>query len=274
MERLTQVLRRKDQSGEPLPDFLAALHNGGVRFRRAQTCLIVGQPGAGKSMMALYAALKSRVRTLYISADTDSKTMLWRAAACVMQTPVNEVASMIGTSADVLVEEALAEVDRHVVFDWTSNPRLSDIELETMAAEEAWGSFPQMIVIDNLMNVVNDEGGDDYSGMRHSMQAFHTLARKTGAAVVVLHHASLNRTKDGEPAPMNAIIGQVSALPEMILSVMMEDDTYKVAVVKNRHSKASAAAKRQIELAVSAETMTLFNDQAERRLAESRREWQ
>jgi hypothetical protein len=54
----------------------------------------------------------------------------------------------------------------------------------------------------------------------------------------------------------------------------LEDDTYKVAVVKNRHAKASAAGKRQIELAVSPETMTLFNDQAERRLAESRREWQ
>lgn len=273
MERLTQVLRRKDQSGEPLPDFLSALHNSGVRFRRAQTVLIVGQPGAGKSMLALFAALKSKVRTLYISADTDSKTMLWRAAACVMQTPVNEVASMVGTSADSLVEEALQEVDRHVVFDWTSNPRLSDIELETLAAEEAWGAFPQMIVIDNLMNVINDEGGDDYSGMRHSMQAFHTLARKTGAAVLVLHHASLNRTKEGEPAPMNAIIGQVSALPEMILSVMLDDQSYKVAVVKNRHAKANAGGNRQIELAASPETMTLFNDHGERRLAESRREW-
>lgn len=274
MERLTQVLRRKDQSGEPLPDFLAALHNSGVRFRRAQTCLIVGQPGSGKSMFALFAAVRSKVRTLYISADTDSKTMLWRASACVMQTPVNDVAAMIGTSADVLVEEALAEVDRHILFDWTSNPRLSDIQLETLAAEEVWGAYPQMIVVDNLMNVINDEGGDDYSGMRHSMQAFHSLARKTGAAVLVLHHASLNRTKEGEPAPMNAIIGQVSALPEMILSVMLEDDTYKVAVVKNRHAKANMGGNRQIELAASAETMTLFNDQAELRMALARREWQ
>lgn len=73
---------------------------------------------------------------------------------------------------------------------------------------------------------------------------------------------------------MNAIIGQVSALPEMILSVMLDDQSYKVAVVKNRHAKANAGGNRQIELAASPETMTLFNDQAERRLAESRREWQ
>lgn len=274
MERLSQVLRRKDQSGEPLPDFLATLHNGGVRFRRAQVCLIVGQPGAGKSLMALFAALKSRVRTLYISADTDSKTMLWRAAACVMQAPVNEVAQMVGTSADVLVEEALDEVDRLIAFDWNSNPSLSDIQLETLAAEEAWGAFPQMIVIDNLMNVVANDGGDSYQGMASNMQAFHSLARKTGAAVIVLHHASLNRTKEGEPAPMNAIIGQVSALPEMILSVMMEENTYKVAIVKNRHAKANREGKRQIELAVQPEMMTLFNDESERRLAASRREWQ
>lgn len=273
MERLTQTLRRKDQSGEPLPDFLPALHDAGIRFRRSQVCLLVGQPGAGKSLMALFAALRSKVRTLYFSADTDSKTMLWRAAASTMQTPVDEIATMIGTSAEVLVEEALADVDDHISFVWDPSIRLSDIELEVLAAEEYWGSHASLIVVDNLMNVINDDA-DSYAGMAANMAAFHELARKTDASVLVLHHASLNRSKEDEPASMGAIIGQVSALPEMILSVMLDDNTYRVAVVKNRHARASRGGSRQITLAVQPETMTLFDSEADRRLAESRKEWE
>lgn len=272
MERLTQVLRKRDSSGEALPDFLPALHNQGVRFRKAQVCLLVGQPGAGKSLMALFAALRSKVRTLYVSADTDRKTMLWRAAASQMQTPVNDVAAMIGTSGEVMVEEAFEDIDQRVMFCWDSNPRLADIEAEVLACEEVWGCYPDLIVIDSLYNVVVDEG-DEYAGMRHAMAAFHELSRKTNSSVVVLHHASLNRTKEGEPAAMNAVIGQVTAIPEMVLSVYMEDHTYKVAVIKNRHAKASPSGGRQIVLAVEPETMTLFNSEQERRLAASRAEW-
>lgn len=273
MERLTQVLRKKDKTGEPLPDFLPALHDAGVRFRRAQVCLIVGRAGSGKSLLSLFAALRTRVRTLYVSADTDSKTMMWRAAASLMSLPVKEIEGMTGTSAEIEVSEALDEVDRYLAFDFTSRPTLDDIRLEVDAAEEAWGAYPAMIVIDNLMNVVTD--GDTFGGWSNAMAEFHEMARATGAAVLVLHHASLNRSKEDEVAGMSAILGQVSALPEMILSVMLQPDTktFEIGVIKNRHDEARSSGARRITLPIEPSLMTLYNDESERRMAEKRAEW-
>lgn len=276
MERLTQTLRRKDSGGTPLPEFLPPLHEQGVHLRRAQVALIVGRPGAGKSLFALHAALHSGVRCLYISADTDSKTMTWRAAASLMGEPVNTIEEMTGTSAEEMVDEALAEVDARVAFDWTSSPSLLDIELEVAAAEETWGEYPGLIVIDSLFNVQAD-AGDDYADMRHVVAVMHDLARSTGACVMVLHHATLNRSKEDEPAGMSAVLGQVTAVPELVLSVMLdeeEDDVYRIAVVKNRSGAASSKGRKQIRLAVDVERMRLYANQQEKNLAQTRRAWE
>lgn len=263
-------------SGSPLPDFLPALHDAGVRLRRSQLCLVVGRPGAGKSLFALFAALHSGVRTLYISADTDSKTMTWRGAASLMGRPVSEVESMVGTSAQDMIEDAFDEIDSRVGFDWTSSPSLRDIELEIDAAEETWGAYPELVVVDSLYNVRVEEG-DDYAGMRTVIASMHDLARNTGACVMVLHHASLNRSKEDEPAGMGAVIGQVTALPELVLSVMLDEDdhtTYRVGIVKNRSGEASAKGGKQVKLAVDVPRMRLYNDDHERHLAQTRQEWE
>jgi len=276
MERLTQILRRRDQIGEPLPDFLPALHEQGVRLRKAQVCLVVGRPGAGKSLFGLFAALRMKVPTLFVSADTDVKTLMWRAAAVQMNTPVDQVRQMIGTSAQSMVEDAFTEIDQVITIMADSNPRLSDIAEEVHATEEVWGHYPSLIIVDSLYNVAMEDGGETWQGAKDAMKAFHGLARKTGAAVMVMHHASLNRSKDDEPAGMSAVLGQVSDVPEMVLSVMMddEDNSYRVAVVKNRHGRANTKGHRQITVAVDPETMTIYNTEAERRLALHRREWE
>jgi hypothetical protein len=193
-----------------------------------------------------------------------------------MGRPVNEVESMMDTSAQDMVEDALSEVDMRVAFDWTSSPSLRDIELEVYAAEETWGAWPELIIVDSLYNVRVEEG-DDYSGMRTVISSMHDLARETGACVVVLHHASLNRSKEDEPAGMSAIIGQVSALPELVLSVMLDEDdhtTYRVGIVKNRSGEASAKGGKQVRLAVDVPRMRLYNDEGERHLALTRSEWE
>ena len=277
MERLSQTLARKDSAATPLPDFLPSLHDAGVRLRRAQVSLVVGRPGSGKSLFGLHAALHSGVRVLYVSADTDRRTMTFRAAANLMCETVNSVESMVGTSAQDMVEDAVSEVDARVAFDWTSSPTLRDIELEVQAAEEMWGDWPDLLIVDSLYNVRADDTGDDYAAMRRVIEACHDLARSTNAHVMVLHHASLNRSKEDEPAPMSAILGQVSALPELILSVMLDEeerDVYKVGVVKNRSGAASSKARNQVRLAVDIARMRLYTDRAALSHAEKTREWQ
>lgn len=238
--------------------------------------MVVGRPGAGKSLFALYAALNSGVRTLYISADTDQRTMAYRAAASLMGEPVNTVQSMVGTSGQDMVEEALAKVDDVIGFDWTSSPTLRDLELEVHAAEETWGDYPSLIIIDSVYNVVTDEG-DDWSGMRQVVSAAHTLARNTSAHVMLLHHASLNRSKEDEPAGMGAVLGQVTQIPELILSVMLDEEdreTYRVGIVKNRSDAANSKGSHSVRLAVDVPRMRLYSDLSELRLAQKAREWE
>ena len=65
----------------PLPDAWRSLAAKQIKFRRGQVCMVAAQPNAGKSMFALIYAIKTKVPTLFFSADTDTTTVAIRAAA-------------------------------------------------------------------------------------------------------------------------------------------------------------------------------------------------
>ena len=67
----------------PLPDVWTGLAAKQIKFRRGQVCMVAAAPNAGKSMFALIYAIKSEVPTLFFSADTDTTTVMMRAAAHV-----------------------------------------------------------------------------------------------------------------------------------------------------------------------------------------------
>ena len=52
--------------------------------------------------------------------------------------------------------------------------------------------------------------------------------------VVVLHHVSENDSKPRYPASRKALMGKVSQLPELILTVALDGDQFHIAAVKNR----------------------------------------
>ena len=65
----------------PLPDVWTGLSSKQIKFRRGQVCMVAAAPNAGKSMFALIYAMKAQVPTLFFSADTDTTTVMMRAAA-------------------------------------------------------------------------------------------------------------------------------------------------------------------------------------------------
>ena len=219
----------------PLPDVWESLSSKQIKFRRGQVCMVAAAPNAGKSMFALVYAIKAKVPTLFFSADTDVTTVMMRAAA------------HLSGHAQVSVEDNLSNdshaYDRHFtkidhikwVFD--SSPSLDDIEMEIKAYIELYGIAPELIVIDNLMNVAA-ETDNEWAGLRAIMAELHDMARKTEACVLVLHHVS-EQTEYGkttEPPARRAIQGKVSQLPALILTLGYDPamGTLKVAPVKNR----------------------------------------
>lgn len=219
----------------PLPDVWSALAYKQIKFRRGQVCMVAAAPNAGKSMFALIYAIKAGVPTLFFSADTDTTTVMMRAAA------------HISGHSQVLVESNLSSdthyYDHHLpklghikwVFD--SSPSIDDLELEIRAYVELYGVAPELIIIDNLMNVVS-ETDNEWAGLRAIMMELHDMARKTEACVLVLHHVS-EQSEYGSthnPSARRAIHGKVSQLPALILTLGYNpgENILKVAAVKNR----------------------------------------
>jgi KaiC/GvpD/RAD55 family RecA-like ATPase len=208
-----------------------------IKFRRGQVCMVAAAPNAGKSMFALIYAVKAKVPTLFFSADTDTATVMMRAA------------SHLSGHSQLLVEGNLTSnrhyYDKHldnmsnIQFVFDSSPSLDDIELEIKAYVELYGVPPELIVIDNLMNVVA-ESDNEWAGLRAIMVDLHDMARKTEACVMVLHHVSEQSEygKDNKPPHRRAIHGKVSQLPALILTLnynhSLHNSELQVAAVKNR----------------------------------------
>jgi hypothetical protein len=232
---LNRAWRGSNINATPLPDVWKDLASKQIKFRRGQVCMVAAAPNAGKSMFALIYAVKAKVPTLFFSADTDTATVMMRAA------------SHLSGHSQLLVEGNLTSnrhyYDKHldnmsnIQFVFDSSPSLDDIELEIKAYVELFGIPPELIVIDNLMNVVA-ESDNEWAGLRAIMVDFHDMARKTEACVMVLHHVS-EQTEYGKttfPPARRAIHGKVSQLPALILTLGFDplDKTLKVAPVKNR----------------------------------------
>lgn len=277
MRSLLQVVGVESPAGIQLPEILPQLTASQVTFRQAQLHLIAGQPGGGKTLLALWYAITSKVPSLYISADSDSRTIATRAGAIIMDKEVANVEKLMDTDASVLLEDALAEGASHVRFAFDPAPSLQDIEEEIEAWIELHGSAPAAVYVDNLMNVAATSDSE-WTALRDCMSAFHYMAREYESAFIVLHHVSENErmSKPNYPAPRKALMGKVAALPELVLSVALDSgaNAYRVAVVKNRHGKADPNAEEYVTLAAEASKMALYNTSADLFRQRTLSQWQ
>ena len=272
MLSLSQAAARSTNEHPILPDLFPSLVNEGIRFRRGQLTMIAGQPNAGKSLLALWMAIQTKVPTLYISADTDAYTTALRAAAMVTGHKVSTVEEAFanGDGKEFYLDE-LATIG-HVRFDFSPSPTLDEIDLSIRAYGEAYGEYPHMIIVDNAMNVVSMHH-DEWSGLREIAKAMHHIARETSAAVLLLHHTSEAEGKPDLPPSRNAIMGKIASLPELILTVALVpwSGEFRVAAVKNRFAKHSASGDTYVTLWADASRMSIYSDKAAQHIAESSR---
>jgi predicted ATP-dependent serine protease len=225
--------------------------------------MVAAAPNAGKSMFALVYAIKAKVPTLFFSADTDTATVMLRAAAHLAGHTQETVESQININPDAYADNLQNIAHIQWVFD--SSPNLDDIEAEVKAYIELYGIAPQLIVIDNLMNVVA-ESDNEWAGLRQIMVELHDMARKTEACVLVLHHVS-EQSEYGnatEPPARRAIHGKVSQLPALILTLGYNpfEKTLRIAAVKNRFGQHQADGKDYLGLFVNFSTCQINDSDA------------
>ncbi len=167
MLRLDRAWRTAQTLAQPLPTVWKDLDAKGIKFRRGQVCMVAAAPNAGKSMFALVYAIKSKVPTLFFSADTDIATVMLRATAHVSGHSQQTVENQISYNPDAYADN-LEDIS-HIQWVFDSSPNLDDIEDEIKAYIELYGVAPQLIVIDNLMNVAA-ESDNEWAGLRQIRQ--------------------------------------------------------------------------------------------------------
>jgi KaiC/GvpD/RAD55 family RecA-like ATPase len=214
--------------------------------------MVAAAPNAGKSMFALVYAIKAGVPTLFFSADTDTTTVMMRAAAHV--SGHSQISVENNLAKDSHYYDSRFEKLGHIKWVFDSSPSIDDLELEIRAYVELYGHAPELIVIDNLMNVTA-ETDNEWAGLRAIMMELHDMARKTEACVLVLHHVS-EQSEYGSPSNpphRRAIHGKVSQLPALILTLGYDPGqaTLKVAAVKNRFGPHTADASNYAQLLVN-----------------------
>jgi hypothetical protein len=234
-------LARGRHAGAELPDVaeLAALRHGFFKFgmRQSTVTLCAGTPGAGKSLFALWLATKYRVPALYFSADSNAFIVSTRLAAALSGASIEEVAAALKEGGEGYYQDILDDLP--VRFCYDPNPSRQTIDEELDAWVEMYDTYPRLVVVDNLMDVVG--GGDsEFAAYKDVLLGLKTLSRETEACVLVLHHMSETGTDPHLPAPRKSVMGKVSQTPDNVLSVALSDDgrQFLVSVVKHRDGPA------------------------------------
>lgn len=229
----------------------------GTEFLRGQLSLISAGPGTGKSIFALTLAIKSRVPTLYYSADSDAFTQVTRQICIQTGWPLEDAKRRVLDGDLGGAEDGLAASPIRFVYD--TSPTLDKIELTMKAYDEVYGDFPSLVIVDNISDCQADGDGD----VEALTEYFHGMARQTGAHVMTLHHVTGPYNDADKPIPMSGIRGQVGRVPELILtqfkptSEFGDPDRLCVSTVKNRSGKADASGLTFAELEWGGDTMTI-----------------
>jgi replicative DNA helicase len=258
MLTIDRVIRRGAGERHAIEMPFTGLNRLGFGLASGQLGMVVAAPGLGKSSFAMHLALASGLPTLYVSPDTDAWTMTVRVLANLSGHPQTYVTQCLGQAE--YVEQAGLDVamhlSEHVQFSFdTYSTR--DIKDDVLAYGVVHGSYPELIVVDNLRNVA--QGDNERDGQTRAIEELHALSQMTGAHVLVLHHATGQYDDGDRTIPLSGVEQKLSKLPAQILSLHAKDADVFACVIKNRQGRADPSGRMQVRLRFDKERMR-FSD--------------
>lgn len=214
--------------------------------------MVAGRSGSQKSGLALFWVAQMGLPTLYITGDMTPFEATMRLAGMELLETSDEIErGLAGGDRDRYLH---ALDDSNIVLAPMSPITWEGIDAELSAWVEVYNSFPPVIVVDNLMDVAGAE--QDNAAQKEAMQNLSSLALATGATVIVLHHATDKsdraRSTPGYPPSRAEIQNDVSAKPQLILTIALHDESgeARLAVVKQRSGRSDPGAEHMIRLRI------------------------
>lgn len=243
-----QRARARARRGAPLPNPFRRLAHEGAEFRRGQLHLIAAGPGVGKSALSLTLAVRSGASTLYFSADSDAATQYERAAAMLSGREVHEIAKMVEAGDTRYLDAKLAGL-RRIRWCFDSAPTLDLIEAHIKSWAHVYGTYPELVVVDNVGDVVPDSDESGHIAREGVMSYLADMARQTGACVLALHHLTGEYDDGSRPPPLSALKDKISKKPSLVLNLFRpEEGKIGVVIAKNRNGRPDAAGQYRVTL--------------------------
>lgn len=221
MYSLDKFAGRIGRIGKPLPDPFPAFTNNKIKFRLGATSMIAGRPGSYKSIFALnmirFWSKNKHIRILVFAADSDEATVAKRLSAIITGEDATQVETKIVAGETGRYETCLHPLADNVRFVY-NQLSMDGIADHVWAFEAQYGTYPDIIVLDNLIDFVDRP--DDWGGMLMMTKELDALAKETRCHVVILHHARVDQGRDKTIPPMESEIqGKITQIPRLVLTV-------------------------------------------------------
>lgn len=253
---LGRVVRRGLTGKEPLPAPFPEWETRGMVLYPASVHLFAGVAGTYKSMVVMNAVINMKVPTLVFSTDSDDLTQASRLLSIATGRPTKDTRHLALRNAN---QASRILRDRYGHIKWSFETDLDGDELwhTLYAYATRYGVYPRVIVVDILSDVIFENAESEWAALRVAMKQLNIVARETGAAVVLVHHATEGvKTTDMHPCPgRDAIMGKDMRHP--VLVVTFGKDSYgglHAACVKLRHGQADATGRTSFRMHINPET--------------------
>lgn len=231
----------------PVPDVWFGFHTRDVKLRRGSITLIGAAPGVGKSVMALVIALRSGLQTQYHAMDSDPNSVLVRLVSSAV--PIHMSQAEQEVAQDGMYAQMVYDQVNWIDFQFPSSPDVDELVRRTWAHAEIHGRFPELIVVDNLMDI--DFDGFEKDAHPWIVKQLEKLAARTEAAVLILCHVTGEYESGDRPIPQSGFLYKIAKKATLALTLYHRSATeLVVSVVKNRWGEADASGTRvQVVLA-------------------------
>lgn len=228
-------LRLNLRSAPELPHIpeLGDLYAFPSRPRHGELIMIAGRPGTGKSTFGMWFAHRLGIPVLYFSADMTPYEASIRLACMELKKNAEQIGEDLKEDEEAVYSRLR---DSRITFSF-GEITWKKIEREIEAYVELWNAYPQLIVIDNLMDI---EGCDsDYSEQKRAMQFLTNINREIASTMIVLHHCSdkTESAKDpSQPPARRDIMNGLGEKPQRTWTVAINphSDEFRIAQVKAR----------------------------------------
>ncbi len=207
---------------------------------------LTGDPGSGKTALALQAAAHCRFPALYVTAEQAPMELFRRLIAQTTEVPMDELRYALPDRIRRLAEETAGQVPMLALLDAGRGPASREqIGGLLLSLRERWRFRSALLVVDALQPWARGAyEGDEYPALQEGLRDLVLVTSQTNTAALVLSHRNRESTrrKTGPVGSMTAAKGSASFehLAETVLHLERVEGSAGVTVhlAKNRRGPA------------------------------------